>query len=91
MKTIVAVKISHRHRRRGSGGSWRLDDREDDGGRDQTDTQSHVAPVGKALTHGCAQDLMTQDHTVSSGTLLSSMRPILTASEPAVSFTTADH
>ena len=33
------------------------DDREDEGGRDQTDTQSHVDPVGEALTHGGAQDL----------------------------------
>jgi len=35
--------------------------------------------------------LMTQNHTVTSGTLLSSMRPVLTASELVVSFTTPDH
>ena len=31
--------------------------REDERGRVQTDTQSHVDPVGEALTHGRAQDL----------------------------------
>ena len=34
--------------------------------------------------------LMTQNHTVTSGTLLSSMRPVLTASDLVVSFTTPD-
>jgi len=34
---------------------------------------------------------MTQNHTVTSGTLLSSMRPVLTASELVVSVTTPDH
>ena len=35
--------------------------------------------------------LMTQNQTVTSGTLLSSTRPVLTASNLVVSFTTPDH
>jgi hypothetical protein len=35
--------------------------------------------------------LMTQNHTVTSGTLLSSTRPVLTASNLVVSLTTPDH